>query len=107
MEDLLIKLPKYNWFDGLMMFGGAGNIYTGSIGTDPKRGAVDANCFRYRVWLEKDENGEKSLIAAWYRGLECYAATDDEKINKKEFEGSQKGILQAQEWLLDSYNKGL
>ena len=103
MEKLLIQLPKFNWFDGLMMFGGKGNVYTGSIGTDPQRGTVSESCFRYRVWLEKDENSEKSLIAVWYRGCQCYEATDKNQTVRKEFEGSQRGISEAQEWLLDSY----
>lgn len=89
-----------------MMFKGKGNVYTGSIGTNPDRGATVAANFRYRVWLERDENAEKSLFAAWYFGEKCYDATDAECITKQEFEGSARGILQAQDWLIDSYEKG-
>ena len=34
MTDL-IKLPSYEWFLGLMGFGGKGNTYAGSYGPDP------------------------------------------------------------------------
>ena len=66
-----IKLPSYEWFLGLMAFGGAGNIYAGSYGTDPYLGCLTSDSFRYRVWIEKDEIrvNAKSLLGVLSLGI--------------------------------------
>lgn len=99
-----IKLPSYEWFLGLMGFGGKGNVYAGSYGTDPYLGCLNNQCFRYRAWIEKDENDEKQFKAVHYIGNKCFDETDKEKMTKKVFEASADGILQAQEWLLSELN---
>lgn len=96
----LIKLPSYEWFLGLMGFGAKGNTYAGSYGTDPYLGCLVGDTFRYRVWLEKDENDEKLLKAIHYIGQECYDETERKKQTEKIFEASAAGILEAQDWLL-------
>lgn len=99
--ETLIKLPSHEWFIGLMNLGGQGNIYTGSYGTEPYKGCLCGDEFRYRVWVEKDENGEKLLKAVYYVGSECFdVAADDKKITR-EFEASTKGINEAQNWLCE------
>lgn len=100
MTDL-IKLPSYEWFLGLISFGGKGNIYAGSYGTDPYLGCLDRPSFRYRVWIEKDENDEKQLKAIHYTGDCCFDETDKGSMTEKIFEASAAGIAQAQEWLLN------
>ena len=97
----LIKLPSYEWFLGLMGFGGAGNIYAGSYGTDPYKGCLVSDTFRYRVWIEKDENNEKSLKAVYYVGSQCYDETQKEKITEETFEASAEGIDEAQKYLIE------
>jgi len=97
----LIKLPSYEWFLGLMGFGGAGNIYAGSYGTDPYKGCLVSDTFRYRVWIEKDENGEKLLKAVYYVGNQCYDETQKEKITEETFEASAEGIDEAQKYLIE------
>ena len=97
----LIKLPSYEWFLGLMGFGGAGNIYAGSYGTDPYKGCLVSDTFRYRVWIEKDENGEKLLKAVYYVGSQCYDETQKEKITEETFEASAEGIDEAQKYLIE------
>lgn len=99
MTDL-IKLPSFEWFLGLMGFGGKGNTYAGSYGTDPYLGCLGRPSFRYRAWIEKDENDEKQFKAVHYTGNDCYDETDKEKVTEKIFEASAAGILEAQEWLL-------
>lgn len=96
-----IKLPSYEWFLGLMGFGGAGNIYAGSYGTDPYKGCLVSDTFRYRVWIEKDENGEKLLKAVYYVGNQCYDETQKEKITEETFEASAEGIDEAQKYLIE------
>ena len=95
-----IKLPSYEWFLGLMAFGGAGNIYAGSYGTDPYLGCLTSDSFRYRVWIEKDENGEKLLKAVYYVGAKCYDETEKDKMTEMTFEASAEGINKAQKYLL-------
>lgn len=95
-----IKLPSYEWFLGLMGFGGKGNTYAGSYGTDPYNGCLGRPIFSYRVWIEKDENDEKLLKAIHYCGVKCFDETDKEEMTEKIFEASAAGILEAQEWLL-------
>lgn len=97
----LIKLPSYEWFLGLMGFGGAGNIYAGSYGTDPYKGCLVSDTFRYRVWIEKDENGEKLLKAVYYVENQCYDETQKEKITEETFEASAEGIDEAQKYLIE------
>ena len=99
MENL-IKLPSFEWFIGLMNLGGKGNTYTGSYGTDPYYGCTGREQFRYRVWIEKDENDEKQLVAVHYIGDDCFDETDNVKLEKKIFESSAHGIAEAQDWLL-------
>ena len=96
-----IKLPSYEWFLGLMGFGGEGNIYAGSYGTDPYKGCLVSDTFRYRVWIEKDENGEKLLKAVYYVGNQCYDETQKEKITEETFEASAEGIDEAQKYLIE------
>lgn len=101
----IIKLPSYEWFLGLMGFGAKGNIYAGSYGTDPYKGCLGKPNFRYRVWIEKDENDEKTLKAVHYCADECFDEADKEAMTEKSFESSAAGILEAQKWLLDELNK--
>lgn len=104
MTDL-IKLPSFEWFLGLMGFGGKGNVYAGSYGTDPYKGCLNEASFRYRAWIEKDENDEKTFKAIHYVGNECFDETEKEKMTEKTFEASSAGILEAQNWLLGELNQ--
>lgn len=103
--DNLIKLPSYEWFIGLMNLGGKGNIYAGSYGTDSYKGCLQAESFRYRVWIDKDENDEKILRAVYYIGNNSYDSTDKEIMTELSFQSSSNGILEAQEKLLSELEK--
>ncbi|MGN0550195.1 MAG: hypothetical protein ACI4IM_11415 [Acutalibacteraceae bacterium] len=100
-----IKLPSYEWFLGLMAFGGDGNIYAGSYGTDPYKGCLVSDTFRYRVWIEKDENNEKLLKAVYYVGTKCYDETEKDKMTEMTFEASAEGINEAQKFLLEKLDE--
>ncbi len=52
------------------------------------------------MWIEKDENDEKQLVAVHYIGDDCFDETDNGKLEKKIFESSAHGIAEAQDWLL-------
>ena len=95
----MIKLPSYLWFMGLINFHSKGNIYTGSFGCDPALGNSAGEIFRYRVWIDKNENDDFILKAVHYVGIYAYDATDKDIMNEKIFESSSEGILEAQEWL--------
>lgn len=103
--EALIKLPSYEWFIGFMNLGGKGNTYTGSYGTQPYKGCLCGDEFRYRVWIDKDENDEKALNALYYIGNKCFGETEKEKLHTQKFEASIKGIEQAQIWLLDELER--
>jgi hypothetical protein len=100
----MIRLPSYEWFMGQISFHGQGNIYSGSIGCDPFYGDNGKNIFRYRVWIEKNEDDGLILKAVYYFGNNCYDATCREIITEKDFDASSKGISEAQNWLIDKSN---
>ncbi len=80
-----------------------GNRYTGSC--TPERSVANpfADIFNYRVFCDKDDNGNKSLAAQYHIGCKSFANTDSEKIVAKSFEMSQSGISEAQSWLQNEY----
>ena len=100
----MIKLPNIKWFLGLMNFRGDGNIYSGSVGCDPFYGDFGKDVFRYRVWIDKDDDGSFVLKAVNYRGNNCYDETDDGIMQKMSFEATQDGVEKAQSWLIECSN---
>ncbi len=97
----MIKLPNYIWFLGNIPFRGDGNIYSGSNGCDPLYGNSENKTFRYRVWLNKTEEGLE-LIAAHYIGAYAYDSTDKSVIVEKTFPASTQGITEAESWLKEA-----
>ena len=95
----MIKLPSYLWFMGLINFHSKGNVYTGSFGCDPLKGNADGNAFRYRVWIDQNENEDYILKAVYYESVLAYDAVDKSTVTEKIFESSSEGIIEAQEWL--------
>ena len=94
----MVKLPSYLWFMGLINFRGPGNTYSGSFGTDPSKGSIEGNVFRYVVKIEKEED-DFFLKAVYYVGINALEATDPKIVTEKIFEASSEGILEAQDWL--------
>ena len=102
----MIKLPNYVWFLGNIPFRGDGNIYSGSAGCDPELGNITDKVFRYRVWLNKTDDGFQ-LIAVHYKGEFNYESTDPEIITQRIFNASAEGILEAQNWLQEAQDAAL
>lgn len=102
----MIKLPNYVWFLGNIPFRGDGNIYSGSAGCDPMLGNITDKVFRYRVWLNKTDDGFQ-LIAGYYNGEYNYESTDPAIITEKVFAASPEGILEAQNWLQAAQDNAL
>lgn len=102
----MIKLPNYVWFLGNIPFRGDGNVYSGSAGCDPELGNITDKVFRYRVWLNKTDDGFQ-LIAGHYNGEFNYESTDPEIITEKIFNPSAEGILEAQTWLQEAQDAAL
>ena len=100
----MIKLPNIKWFIGLMNFRGEGNIYSGSVGCDPYYGDFGKDVFRYRVWIERDDDGSLVLKAVNYRGNNSYDETDGDAMQKMDFEATQDGVDKAQSWLTECSN---
>ncbi len=94
----MVKLPTLSWFMGMLAFRGDGNIYSGSAGCDPNLGNVDSKTFRYRVWIEKNDEGYY-LKAVHYIGLYSYDATEKDIMSESTFEATENGIAEAQKWL--------
>lgn len=102
----MIKLPNYVWFLGNIPFRGDGNIYSGSAGCDPMFGNITDKVFRYRVWLNKTDDGFE-LVACHYNGEYNYESTDPEIITEKKFNASPEGIIEAQNWLQEAQDAAL
>ncbi len=102
----MLKLPNLSWFMGMLAFRGEGNIYSGSAGCNPFSGNDESKTFRYRVWIEKEENGY-ILKAVYYFGLYSYDATDKDIMTVKTFDATQDGILQAENWLGIAINSAI
>lgn len=100
----MIKLPKLDWFMGMLKFRGEGNIFSGSAGCDPCLGNDESRSFRYRVWVEKIDD-EFRLKAAYYYGLYNYDATDKSIITENIYTADENGIEEAQRWLQSAENQ--
>ncbi len=94
----MVKLPNLSWFMGMLAFRGEGNIYSGSAGCDPFLGNTESKTFRYRVWIDKNDDGF-ILKTVHYFGLYSYDATDKEIMTEKTFDATHDGIDEAQVWL--------
>lgn len=100
-----VKTLSYKFFVGAANVGGKSNSYTGSVSLHPERhNALDSE-FKYKMFLTKTEDGEFKVAAQCYVGRNSFSNTDPEKIQSLEFDGSDKGVEQAREWLQQAYEK--
>ena len=96
-----IDLPRHHWLvskhDGRFVT----NVHSGSMGTLPNQGCVSVRTFNYRVYVDmsgKEEIAfrlivETYIMQPWSRGGR---KTDFERT---EFENSENGVKEAEEWL--------
>ena len=96
-----IDLPHYHWLVSKHERRFVTNNYSGSMGTLPDQGCVSVRTFNYRVYVDistREENtfrliAESYIIQQWHLGGH---KTDTERA---EFEGSESGVREAEEWL--------
>lgn len=90
-----IKLPNLLWFQ-------YGNVYTGSLGTDPMTGCMNVTTFNYKVCVS-EAKGRKVLLAAYYFRLPWNAVSNMDEVTIGSFEVSEFGLEVATNWLLSRY----
>ena len=96
-----IDLPHYHWLVSKHEGRFVTNTYSGSMGTLTDQGCVSVRTFNYRVYMDISSGEESSfrliaetyIIQPWSRGGN---KTDFERA---EFESSENGISEAEEWL--------
>lgn len=86
-----VNLPSLLWFEN-------GNVYTGSLMTDPKRGMMNCTTLMYRVQLVTNGK-EKRFCAACRFRLPWNAKTNIEEYAVAYFEGTEKGKGIAESWI--------
>ena len=87
-----VKLPSMLWFEN-------GNVFTGSLLTDPDKGIMNCTTLDYRVQL-LEKNEEKSFCAACRFILPWTAKTNIDEYAVAYFEGSEKGKEIAANWIM-------
>lgn len=93
-----IKLPELNWF----LYG---NVYSGSLRTDPYKPCIGQTCFNYRVKAVESQK-EKYLIAVCYFTLGWGKASNVEESIIGRFELSRFGIEVAENWIKSKFIVG-
>ncbi len=102
-----IDLPRYYWLVSKHEGRFVTNTYSGSMGTLPDQGCISVRTFHYRVYVDISSGeecrfrliAETCIIQPWNRG--------GHKTNAEyaEFESSEKGVRQAEEWLARTASK--
>ena len=88
-----IKIPDIRWFN-------AGNIYTGSYGTDPSFGCMNCDIFNYKVQINYSGGGP-FVYAAYYIRPPWNMQIDREILTIGRFAASTYGLLEAEQWLAE------
>ena len=96
-----IELPKYHWLVSRHEGKLAANVCSGSLGTSGDSGCISTRSFNYRAFADVSSGNESDfrfvvecyIIQPWHLGGN---KTD---LERKEFECSENGVMQAEEWL--------
>lgn len=99
MENREVFVPLLSWLIGGSRIGGSYNIYTGSLGTDPLKGAIGQPIFNYRILIEKNEDEEEFIRAYVYYGMACFENQKEDEIEGNIFELSEEGTDKLKCWL--------
>lgn len=99
MAEREVFIPLNSWLIGGSRIGGSYNYYTGSIGTDPMKGAIGQRIFNYRIWIEKNEEGTEFIKAAVYYGMMSYESQNEDEIKTNIFELTDEGNAMLGEYL--------
>lgn len=101
-----VTLPNYFWFTNSIRDNGEhGNIYTGSVGTNPTEGCLMCENLYYKAWVKKisgkDEEEQFSFFAqswfrtAWTPGKGKEAVDFEERT----FPNEEESVEKIKEWL--------
>ncbi len=102
-----VKVLSYKFLVGAANVGWKSNSYTGSVSFDPENHNANAEEFKYRTFLkEKEIDGKKEfcVCAQCFVGNTAFDATDENKFQSLEFEGSEDGVEKARQWLQDAFD---
>lgn len=99
MENREVFVPLMSWLIGGSRIGGSYNTYTASLGTDPLKGAIGQRIFNYRIWIEKNDEGEEFVYAAVYYGMNCYENQPEDEVTVKIFELKEEATEEIKAWL--------
>lgn len=90
-----VKLPTLDWFN-------YGNVYSGSLRTNPYRGCLSQTTFNYRVKIYTDKN-IKTLVAVCWFELPWGSVSNMRENTVGQFEADNFGIEVAENWLRDKF----
>ena len=86
-----VRLPRIEWFV-------AGNIYSGSAGTDSDRGCVASTILRYKAKVMLQQDKTVLMVICWFQ-LPWDGIMNMEEYMIGIFEPSNRGISIAEEWI--------
>ena len=86
-----VNLPSLKWFK-------FGNVYTGSLGTDPSRGCLNTTTLNYRVHVM----GSSLCVECWFE-LPWNAVYNADEMFLGRFEASEFGIEVAGNWIRSKF----
>lgn len=92
MEKREVFVPLKSWLIGGSRIGGSYNVYTGSLGTDPLKGAIGQPIFNYRIAIEKNADDEELVKISVYYGMLSFEAQNEDDIETDIFELSEEGL---------------
>ncbi len=99
MEKREVFVPLMSWLIGGSRIGGSYNIYTGSLGTDPLKGAIGQPIFNYRILIEKNDEEEETVKTYVYYGMLSFDCQNEDEIETNIFELSEEGLEKVKEYL--------
>lgn len=84
-----------------------GSPYSGSAGTDPRKGFLSVRTFNYRVHMYKDMENVTSLIAESWVSPPYSAKSEPqmEGYEKQVFDGVEASLPLIEEWLSARYSQ--
>lgn len=96
-----IELPKYHWLVSRHEGHLVTNTYSGSLGRPGVSGCIGIRTFNYRVFADVSSNTECDfrIVAESYIIQPWHLGGNKTDLERKEFECSEDGVMQAAEWL--------
>lgn len=99
MEKREVFVPLMSWLIGGSRIGGSYNTYTGSLGTDPLKGAIGQRIFNYRILIEKNEEDTEFVRTNIYYGMLSFDSRNEDDIESNIFELSEQGLENVKTYL--------